>query len=66
MKKNIGNNRTLRVILALAIGALYFQGVIDGSAATILGVLAAVFAVTSFVSWCPLYLPFGLSTRKEA
>ncbi|HMW34481.1 MAG TPA: DUF2892 domain-containing protein [bacterium] len=21
--------------------------------------------VTSFISWCPLYLPFGINTRKK-
>ena len=28
--------------------------------------LAGIFVVTSFVSFCPLYLPFGLSTRRKA
>jgi hypothetical protein len=29
----------------------------------ILLALAAIFLLTSFISVCPLYLPFGISTR---
>jgi len=34
-------------------------------AAVILGILAIVFLLTSIVGLCPLYLPFGISTRKK-
>ncbi len=68
MKKNMGAlDRVIRVVIAIVIAALYFAGQITGTAAIILGILAAVFLLTSLVSTCPLYLPFGLSTRgKEA
>jgi hypothetical protein len=63
MKKNMGNeDRIIRVVAAIAIIALYFGGIISGTVATILLVLAAAFIATSFVSFCPLYLPFGLNT----
>ncbi len=68
MKKNMGlADRTIRVILALAFAALYFTGTITGTIGIVLMVLSAVFVLTSFISFCPLYLPFGLSTlrRKE-
>jgi K+-transporting ATPase A subunit len=66
MKKNMGNiDRGLRVVIALVVAILYFTGQISGTAAIILGILAAVFILTSLVGTCPLYLPFGLSTKKN-
>ena len=66
MKKNMGSaDRISRIIFAIIIGILYFTKAIEGTAALILGALAVVFLLTSFVSFCPLYLPFGLSTRKK-
>jgi K+-transporting ATPase A subunit len=66
MKKNMGNiDRGLRVVVALVVAVLYFAGQISGTVAIILGILAAVFILTSLVGTCPLYLPFGLSTKKN-
>ena len=56
-------DRVLRTALALLIAVLYLTGVIDGTVALVLGILAVVFLLTSFVGTCPAYLPFGLSTR---
>ena len=66
MKKNMGSaDRISRIIFAIIIGILYFTKAIEGTAALILGALAVVFLLTSFISFCPLYMPFGLSTRKK-
>jgi len=66
MKKNMGNiDRSIRALLAVLVGVLYYTGIISGTTATILGALAIVFLLTSLVSSCPLYMPFGISTRKE-
>ena len=66
MKKNMGTvDKAIRVIVAIVIGVLYFTGQITGTAAIILGVLAVVFLLTSLVGTCPLYLPIGLSTKKD-
>jgi uncharacterized membrane protein YobD (UPF0266 family) len=66
MKKNMGSSdRISRIIFAIIIGILYFTKAIEGTAALILGALAVVFLLTSFISFCPLYMPFGLSTRKK-
>jgi len=66
MKKNMGSiDRVLRVLVALVIGILYFTEQVSGTAAIILGLFAVIFLLTSFVGFCPLYLPFKLSTRKE-
>jgi K+-transporting ATPase A subunit len=64
--KNMGNaDRIVRVLVALLIGILYFTGVLSGTVAIILLILATIFILTSLVSTCPLYLPFGISTRKK-
>ena len=67
MKKNMGTlDRIIRVSLVVLIAILYFTNVISGTWAIILGILAVVLLLTSLVSFCPLYLPFGISTRKES
>ncbi len=67
MKANMGStDRIIRIILAVIIAALYFTNVITGTLGTILLILAVVFLLTSLVSFCPLYLPFGLSTMKKS
>jgi hypothetical protein len=63
MKKNMGNtDRVIRFIVAAIIGVLYYTGTISGTLGLVLLVLAGVFVLTSFVSFCPLYAPFGIST----
>ncbi len=65
LTQNMGTaDRVARVALAIVVGVLYANGTISGAVAAVLGVLAVVFVLTSVVSFCPLYLPFGLSTRK--
>ena len=67
MKKNMGNiDRIIRVSLAVLVAVLYFANVISGTWAIILGIVALVFLLTSFVGFCPLYVPLKISTRKEA
>ena len=66
MKKNIGSiDRTVRTIMApvlVVVGVLVGPG---GWLAIVLYALAAILLATAAVSTCPLYLPFGLSTRPE-
>ena len=65
MKKNMGGiDRIVRTIVAIGVGALYYFGVISGTLAYVLLALAAIFLITSFVSFCPLYAIFGLNTCK--
>ncbi|NJB72668.1 hypothetical protein GGR42_003159 [Saonia flava] len=65
MKKNMGSaDKIIRIILAIVVVALYYFNVIEGTFAYILLALAAIFVLTSLVSFCPLYAPFGLSTCK--
>lgn len=58
-------DRIIRLILAAVMVVLYYNGTISGTVGIVLIALAAVFVLTSLVSFCPLYLPFGLSTFKK-
>ena len=64
MVRNVGNiDRVVRVVLGVAIIA---AGVANKAW---WGALGAVPLLTAFIGWCPVYLPFGISTcgmRKSA
>lgn len=65
MKQNMGTaDRIIRVIAAALFAFLYFGGIVTGVLGVVLLVLAVVFLATSVIAFCPLYLPFKLSTRK--
>jgi len=66
MKPNMGTiDRIIRVILAIVFAVLYFSGTVTGALGIILLILGIVFLLTSIVSFCPLYLPFKINTRKS-
>ncbi|MBW7889805.1 MAG: DUF2892 domain-containing protein [Chitinophagaceae bacterium] len=66
MKKNLSKiDRITRFVLAVVIAILYFTHVISGTTAIILGILALVFILTSFISFCPIYHALGISTLKK-
>lgn len=67
MNKNMGTaDRTIRILLAVAVAVLYFTHRISGTLAIVLGIFAIAFVVSSLIGWCPSYVPFGLSTRKRS
>lgn len=66
MKKNMGSiDKAIRLIVAAFVVVLVFAKVITGTWAIILLLLSAVFVITSLISFCPLYYPFGISTGKN-
>lgn len=66
MKKNMGPaDKIIRVLIAAVIAIFYFSGHINGNAAIVLGIIAIVFLTTSLIGYCPLYSPFGISSRKN-
>jgi len=66
MKKNMGSiDKVIRILVAVVVVVLWLTNVISGTLAIILLAFSAIFIVTSFLSFCPLYLPLGLSTRKK-
>jgi hypothetical protein len=66
MKSNIGTtDRIIRLIVAAVFAYLYFAGIVSGTLGIVLLVLAVVFVATSAISFCPLYAPFKISTKKN-
>lgn len=66
MKKNMGLiDKVIRVLVALVIIVLYFTNVIPGVLGIVLLIFAGVFILTSLISFCPLYIPFGMNTGKK-
>lgn len=55
-------DRVIRLVIAVVLVGLYFSGNITGTIGIIGLVVAAVFALTSVVSFCPLYTLIGFST----
>ena len=67
MTQNMGTaDRIIRLAIVILIAVLYYMGALSGTLATILGIVAVAFLVTSLIGWCPSYLPFGISTRKKS
>jgi hypothetical protein len=61
--KNIGNtDRIIRVIIGLLLLSLLF--LLNGNI-KLLGLLGFIPLITALVGTCPLYLPFGINTRKK-
>jgi len=58
-------DKVVRILAAIVIAGMYFAQVISGTLAIILLILAGIFIFTSFISFCPLYLPFGISTKNK-
>lgn len=64
--KNMGSiDKIIRILIAVVIVGLHFAKAITGTWAVILLVLAGVFVLTSIISFCPLYYPFGINTCKK-
>ncbi|GAB4332584.1 MAG: hypothetical protein Kow00127_24330 [Bacteroidales bacterium] len=66
MKANMGStDRILRLIAGIVLAILYFTNVITGTLGIVLLVVAAVFILTSLVSYCPLYPLLGMNTKEK-
>lgn len=66
MTKNMGKvDRIIRVLATVLFLVLYFTRVVSGTLGIVLIVLALIFLITSLVSFCPLYKPFGIKTTCE-
>lgn len=68
MKKNVGAvDKVLRIVIAAILVILYLTSAVTGTLGIVLVLVALVLLLTAFISFCPLYLPFGISTcKKEA
>lgn len=62
----MGNaDRIIRIIIAAVVAGLFFANIISGVLGIVLMALAGIFVLTSLISFCPLYAPFGISTCKK-
>jgi hypothetical protein len=64
MKKNMGAiDRVIRLVIAagLIAGGFFAHGVI----AIVLCALGGIMVITATIAFCPLYLPFKISTAKK-
>jgi hypothetical protein len=65
MPKNMGNtDRWIRIIIGI-IFVLWAIFVATGVWAGALYAIGAILIITSLVGTCPLYMPFGISTKKK-
>lgn len=55
----------LRLIAAAVMAVLFFTNTVSGTLGMVLLLLGGVFAATSVISFCPLYVPFGINTCKK-
>ncbi len=63
MKKNMGGtDRVIRIFIAIVVIVLFWQGIISGVLGYVLLALSAIFVLTSFISFCPLYTLIGINT----
>ncbi len=66
MKKNMGSlDKKIRVAVAAVLILLYFTNVITGTFGIVALVVAALFILTSLVSFCPLYTFLGIKTLNK-
>ena len=66
MKANVGiYDQAVRTLLAIAIAALYYFNLIDGTTAQVLLILAAILVLTSLFGFCPLYKLLHISTEEK-
>ena len=66
IKQNMGTaDRVFRFLIAATIIVLYLAGILQGTTAALLLALSAVFVLTSAASFCPLYLPFNITTKRK-
>lgn len=65
MKKNLGTtDKLVRLLVAILVLVLYLTHTISGNMALLLGFFAFIFALTSYISFCPIYWMFGINTCK--
>ena len=59
-----GLDRIIRVIVGIALLALYFTNTVTGGLGIVFIVLGAVALLTGVVGFCPLYTLLKISTNK--
>lgn len=58
-------DRIIRILIAVVVITLYYMNEISGAVAIVLLAIAGIFILTSFISFCPIYGIFGISSLKK-
>jgi hypothetical protein len=65
MKKNMGTtDKYIRFIIAAVLLIAFYTDAVTGVLGYIALAVAAIFILTSFISFCPLYSLLGINTCK--
>jgi hypothetical protein len=59
-------DRIVRLVLGVILAALALTGVVSGTLAIVVWVVAAIALVTGAVGFCPLYAIFRIGTKKAS
>lgn len=63
MKTNVGKtDKTIRIVVAIVLGVLFFTGTVTGVLAYVALAIGAIMLVTATFGTCPLYSLFGFSS----
>lgn len=63
MKKNVGQlDRNIRIIVGILFLSLFF---ILGGPIRWISLFGIILILTSIIRVCPIYLPFGINTRRD-
>ena len=63
MQKNVGSaDRTIRILVGIALLAVYFLGVLQGTLGIVALVVGVVMIGTAAIGWCPPYSLLGINT----
>ncbi len=66
MTRNVGpEDRVVRIVVAIGLAVLIYFNVLNGIAAIIAGVVAAVLLLTGLFAWCPFYKLIGVDTAIQ-
>jgi uncharacterized membrane protein len=66
MKQNVGTvDRIIRAVAGIALVAAGFF-VVNGTIGIIMVIIGAILLVTGAIGFCPLYVPFKISTLKKS
>ncbi len=63
-KQNLGTvDRAIRIALGIVLAAIGML-VLNGTASTVVSIIALIPIITGIVGFCPLYVPFKFSTKR--
>lgn len=66
MDRNVGpEDRVVRIVVALALGVLIYMNVVEGTAAILTGVIAAILLLSGLLARCLVYKLLDIDTSIQ-